>query len=78
MVISMLPTSGQADAKFAVELGLSIMLDKPIVVVAREGQHVPAKLERVANAVIRADARKRGDRARIAARLNEMRDELGL
>lgn len=40
------------DVKFAVELGASIMLDKPIVVLAIPGRSIPPGLRRVAHAVI--------------------------
>lgn len=50
-VMSIVP-SGETDIKFAVELGLSIMLDKPIVAIAMNGTEVPPGLRRVAHAVI--------------------------
>jgi len=43
---------GPGDVKFAVELGLSIMLDKPIALLIRPGQSVPEHLARVADAII--------------------------
>jgi hypothetical protein len=43
------------DVKYAVELGFSIMLDKPIILVAMPGRTIPAKLRKVADAVIEAD-----------------------
>ena len=52
--VSLVP-EGEADVKYAVELGLSIMLDKPIVLVATEGQPLPERLLRVADKVIYAD-----------------------
>jgi hypothetical protein len=42
----------EPDAKIAVELGFSLLLDKPIVVVVPEGRTVPEHLRRVADAVI--------------------------
>lgn len=50
-VMSLVP-DGEPDIKFAVELGLSIMLDKPIVAIALQGRGVPDGLRRVAHAVI--------------------------
>jgi nucleoside 2-deoxyribosyltransferase len=50
-VASLVP-SGETDIKFAVELGLAIMLGKPIVAIALHGQVVPPKLREVADAVI--------------------------
>jgi hypothetical protein len=49
--ISLVP-EGETDVKFAVELGLSIMLDKPIILVVRPGTKVPAKLALVAADIV--------------------------
>jgi len=54
-VMSILPTSGEVDLKFAIELGASIMLDKPIMAVVMPGAHVPERLRRVVDAVVEAD-----------------------
>jgi hypothetical protein len=53
-VMSLVPR-GPADIKFAVELGLSIMLDKPIVAVVMPGAEVPDKLRAVADEIVEAD-----------------------
>ena len=53
-VMSLVP-SGEVDIKFAVELGISIMLDKPIVAVVMPGAEVPEKLRAVADEVVEAD-----------------------
>lgn len=55
MTISLMPTTGGPDIKFATELGLSIMMDKPIVAVVLPGAEVPAALRRAAVAVIEGD-----------------------
>lgn len=52
--ISLVPT-GKTDVKFALELGLSIMLDKPILAVVAPGAEVPERLRRVIDAVVEAD-----------------------
>lgn len=49
--VSLVP-QGPADIKFAVELGLSIMLNKPIIAVVRPGQEVPPRLRLVCDAVV--------------------------
>jgi hypothetical protein len=46
---------GEPDSKFAVELGMMIMLDKPIVIVKEPGQVVPPKLLAVADEVVEVD-----------------------
>lgn len=50
-MMSLVP-SGEVDIKFAVELGLGIMMNKPIVAVAISGEPVPEGLRRIAHAVI--------------------------
>lgn len=56
LTISLVPGGDEADdhfdVKFAVELGASIMLDKPIVLLAIPGRVIPPGLRRVAHAVI--------------------------
>ncbi len=53
-VLSIAP--GTPDAKYCIELGMSIMLDKPILVVAPAGHPVPARLRRVADEVVELPA----------------------
>jgi hypothetical protein len=56
LTVSLVP-NGESDIKFAVELGLSIMLDKPIVLVCEPGQALPPKLRKLADDVIEVDWR---------------------
>jgi hypothetical protein len=49
--------NGEPDIKFAVELGLSILLDKPIIVVCEPGQILPDKMLQVADKVVEVDWR---------------------
>lgn len=49
--LTLVPT-GDTDIKFAVELGLSIMLDKPIIAVVQPGTKVPERLVRVADEIV--------------------------
>jgi nucleoside 2-deoxyribosyltransferase len=55
VTISLVPT-GDADVKFAVELGMAIMLGKPIILVVAPGTQVPDKLVLVADEIV-----ERGD-----------------
>jgi len=52
IVASLVPEDGKTDIKFAVELGLAIMMGKPIVAIAIAGRPVPGRLREVADAVI--------------------------
>jgi hypothetical protein len=54
VTVSLLP-SGEIDIKFAVELGLSIMMDKPIIALVRPGMHIPDGLARVAAEIVEVD-----------------------
>lgn len=54
--VSMAPL-GETDAKFAVELGMMIMLEKPIVLLVEPGQIVPGKLIMIADEVVEVDWR---------------------
>jgi len=49
--VSLVPRE-EVDVKFAVETGLAIMMDKPIIVVIRPGTPMPSKLAAVADAVV--------------------------
>lgn len=52
MTVSLCPVSEKIDVKFSVELGVSIMLDKPIIAVVPAGMPVPERLVRVADEII--------------------------
>lgn len=54
-VLQLVPDAKDVDIKFAVELGLAIMLDKPIVAIAMPGIPVPPGLRRVVHHVIEMD-----------------------
>jgi hypothetical protein len=46
---------GETDIKFAVELGLSIMLDKPIITIIAPGMEISDHLRRVSDQVVELD-----------------------
>jgi hypothetical protein len=52
ITVSLVPEGKATDVKFAVELGFSIMLDKPIVAVVSPGTKVPAKIVAVADVIV--------------------------
>jgi hypothetical protein len=76
-VMSLVP-DGEVDVKFAVELGLAIMLGKPIVAVVMPGRKVPAGLRKVAEAVICADLDTEEGKKRAEAQFREVFAKLGL
>lgn len=56
-VISLAPSDGSlGDAKLWVELGASIMYDKPVIVVVPHDGPIPEHLERVADEIVRLPA----------------------
>jgi nucleoside 2-deoxyribosyltransferase len=75
-VVSLVP-SGDTDVKFAVELGFSIMLDKPIIAVVQPGSKVPAKLVKVADYIVEADLDSEQGRQRLNQRVIEILEAIG-
>jgi hypothetical protein len=61
---------GEPDAKVAVELGMMILLDKPIIAVVRAGTRIPRHLARVADQICEADLDTEVGRADLAGRIN--------
>lgn len=74
-VVSLVP-EGETDIKFAVELGLSIMMDKPIVAVIQPGSQVPAKLVKVADHIIEGDLTTDGGRQRLMEKVSALMEEM--
>lgn len=54
VTISLIPR-GETDIKFAVELGLSIMMDKPIIALVQPGMSIPSGLAAVAAEIVEVD-----------------------
>jgi hypothetical protein len=57
LTISLVPEGNQTDVKFAVELGMSIMMEKPIMLVIAPGQRVPPALVKIADEIVEVDWR---------------------
>jgi hypothetical protein len=75
VTISLVPT-GETDVKFAVELGLSIMLDKPILAVVQPGTKIPGHLARVADRIVEfRDDDPEGTQRGIRDALSELYDD---
>jgi hypothetical protein len=47
--------SSDFDVRFALQIGASVLLEKPLVLVVDGDRTVPPKLERIADRIIRAD-----------------------
>lgn len=74
IVVSIVPhDQSGTDVKFALELGYSVMLDKPIIAVVRPGTKIPEKLARVVDRFVECDDPKSpGLTERLAEALHEL------
>lgn len=61
--ITLIPR-GRTDVKFAVELGLSIMMDKPIIALVQPGMSIPSGLAAVAAEIVEVDIARDPDGAK--------------
>lgn len=66
--LSIVPT-GEVDIKYALELGMSIMLDKPIIALIAPGAVIPMKLQLVADHIIEVDLTDEASRNRLSLTL---------
>ena len=74
-------TASEASIQFAVELGLSIMMDKPILAVVLDGQPIPPKLLAVADGVVHLhdrELRTPAGQKKVAQAISKMMRKLGL
>lgn len=72
------PDIGNADVKFAVELGMSILLDKPILVIALPGRKVPDKLRMIADDIVYCDPGTSEGQKDLYEAIEGMHQRLGL
>jgi hypothetical protein len=76
LVISITPESPEkVDVKFALELGLAIMYDKPIISVIKPGGHIPAKLAKVVDRFVEMDFNDPTQTSRLNEVIKEMMEE---
>ena len=71
-VMSIVPTEGGLDVKFAVELGAAIMLNKPIMAIVQPGATVPDKLRLVCEEIVEADLDLEEGRKKITAAISRI------
>jgi len=77
--ISMVLNPGSdPDVKVAVELGMSILLDKPIIIIAEPGQRISPAFKRVADTVIRVRLDDPDAGNQVSAAVNEVMRKRGL
>lgn len=73
--------AAETDVKFAVELGFSIMMDKPILAVVLDGKPIPPKLLKIADGILNLHARELGTPAgqeKLTEAIHKMMKKLGL
>lgn len=78
VIASIVPTNPEdTDIKFAVELGMAIMMDKPIIAVVRPGTKVPDKLVLIADHILEWDLSDTGGLAdRLKQTVNRLKQEM--
>lgn len=76
MFVSICPGADRIDAKFCVELGVAIMLNKPILAIVQPGQPVSDKLRRVAEVVVEADITTDEGRVAIGLAIKDFQDNV--
>lgn len=75
VTVSIVPHTDKVDIKYAVELGVNIILDKPILVVAEPGRQIPKKLQLVADAIVYADLHTEEGKAHFGRELERFIEE---
>jgi hypothetical protein len=53
--LAIAPLNDEPDAKYCLELGMAIMLDKPLLILVGKNRTIPDHLRRVADKIIEAD-----------------------
>jgi hypothetical protein len=73
----LIPGRRNDDVKFACEVGLSVLLDKPLVVLVAPGAVLPPKLEALAEHVVHADLKTPEGVDVMQAKLRELAELYG-
>jgi len=78
--VSITPSKPEkVDVKFAVELGLAIMMNKPIIATCQPGTEIPEKLTKVVDRFVEMDFNDTAESAkRLGETAKELINELGL
>jgi hypothetical protein len=71
-VITIAPNGSDADIKIAVEIGMAILLNKPLVVLKIPGRVVAEKLLRIADHVIEGEMDTDAGREAVLAQMNQV------
>lgn len=71
-MVSLIPPGEDPDVKVAVELGMTLLLDKPLILIVPEDRWIPVRLRRAADAVVEWS----DDSAEMQRRMQEAMDGL--
>lgn len=72
VVMVIAPNCVDLDVKIAVEIGLGIILDKPLILIAPHGRHIADRLLRIADHVIPGDPSTEEGRNEINRTLDQL------
>jgi hypothetical protein len=75
--IQLWPRGGDVDVKIAVELGFTLMLGKPLIILKPAGENVPVKLVQLADAIVEYDELNAGVMERVHAEVERILRERG-
>lgn len=70
-----LVTEGEIDIEFALQTGMAVLMNKPIMAVVFPGATIPRKLRLVADVVVEADLDTEEGRKKLTAAMEKMRAE---
>ncbi len=77
LFVSITPESKEkVDVKFAVELGLAIMYNKPIIAVIQPGTQISEKFSKVVDRFVELDLTDPNGRQRLMDTIKEMKEEI--
>jgi hypothetical protein len=71
-------TGQKPDISYAVHLGLTILMDKPLLVLAAPGTPIPRHLRRAADVVVEANLDTREGQLKMAAGMTRLRKIAGI
>lgn len=69
---SIFSESAKDSPEFALQIGLAVLMEKPIVIIAERSTRVPAGLLKIATAVERVSFGESSDMARVAATIKNL------
>lgn len=80
MCVNILPRKPEDadDIQYCTELGMMILMDKPIIIIVRPGTQVPDKVIRVADEIVEADIGAPDFEPRLMAAMDRVAEKFGI